>query len=236
MNDYLLLAVGCLGVALCVLVLGQMRVIGNSVYIPLLVSSFIFIGLYSITIYRAWLIPLLNFKENLNRVLFYDYGNGLIGLLPLALAVLLLGKYLLKINYQEQWSGTTCFTSAALQYGSVVGLLLAAIPLLMVASKGQKLTYTIDGYRYMINCATNLYEEILCRGLLLACCVKYWTRIAGVIWTSVVFGLAHGLTGNSIAIASAAGLMAWAVLKAKSLWAGWTSHQVTDMLVDTFLP
>ena len=82
---------------------------------------------------------------------------------------------------------------------------------------------------------TNLYEEIICRGLLLACCVKYWT-IWAVLWTSVVFGLDHGTTEKSVVIAMGAGLMAWAVLKAKSLWAGWTSHRLTDMLVDTFLP
>ncbi|MVM38531.1 CPBP family intramembrane metalloprotease [Spirosoma sp. HMF3257] len=72
--------------------------------------------------------------------------------------------------------------------------------------------------------------------MLLACGVKYWPRLWAVVWTSVVFGLAHGLTEKSVALALGAGLMAWAVLRAKSLWAGWTSHQLTDMVVDTFLP
>ncbi|WP_158552546.1 type II CAAX prenyl endopeptidase Rce1 family protein [Spirosoma telluris] len=66
--------------------------------------------------------------------------------------------------------------------------------------------------------------------------MKYWPRLWAVVWTSVVFGLAHGLTEKSVALALGAGLMAWAVLRAKSLWAGWTSHQLTDMVVDTFLP
>ncbi|NEU70261.1 hypothetical protein GK091_25515 [Spirosoma agri] len=54
----------------------------------------------------------------------------------------------------------------------------------------------------------------------MACCVKYWNRLSAVVWMSVVFGLAHGLTEKSIALALGAGLMAWVVLKAKSLWAG----------------
>ena len=140
------------------------------------------------------------------------------------------------MDYHEQWSGTTTYNLPALKYGIIAGIVLAAIPLLIVASMGQKFSYKVDVYRYGINCVTNLYEEIICRGLLLASCVKYWNRASAVVWTSVVFGLAHGLTEKSIAIALGAGLMAWAVLKAKSLWAGWTSHQLTDMIVDTFLP
>ena len=140
------------------------------------------------------------------------------------------------MDYNEQWSGTTNFNLPSLKYGIIGGITLAVIPLIIVASTGQNFNYKVDFYRYAINCITNLYEEIICRGLLLACCVKYWNRLAAVVWTSVVFGLAHGLNEKSISIALAACLMAWVVLKAKSLWAGWTTHQLTDMIVDTFLP
>jgi membrane protease YdiL (CAAX protease family) len=181
-------------------------------------------------------IQLLSFPDKLNDLLFYDYGNGLLGLLPLSLTMVLIGKYLLNIDYQEQWSGTTTFKLVSLKYGLISGLLLAGVPLLLMATSGHKFTYKVDVYRYSVNGVTNLYEELICRGLLLACCVKYWTKLWAVVWTSVVFGLAHGVSEKGIGIALGAGLMAWAVLKAKSLWAGWTSHQLTDMLVDTFLP
>lgn len=236
MNDYLIVSIGFLLLALLGFVGGRMRLLNDNFYIPFGLSSFIFADLYGIQVTRQLVVPWLGFSDKLNHVLFYDYGNGLLGLLPLALALLLVGKYWLKLDYSAQWSGTTTYTLPSLTYGLIAGILIAAIPLLIVASTGQKLSPKVDLYRYGINCITNLYEEIICRGLLLACCVRYWSRGWAVVWTSVVFGLAHGLTEKSVAIALGAGLMAWAILKAKSLWAGWTSHQLTDMVVDTFLP
>lgn len=236
MNDYLIVSIGFMFLALLGLVGSRMSLVGDKIYMPFCLSSFIFAGLYTTRISRQFVVPLLGLSDQMNRILFYDYGNGLLGLLPLALALLLVGKYRLQIDYSDQWSGTTTYTLSSLTYGLIAGTLLAAIPLLIVASTGQKLSPKIDVYRYGINCITNLYEEIICRGLLLAYCVRYWTRLWAVVWTSAVFGLAHGLTEKSIAIALGAGLLAWAVLKAKSLWAGWTSHQLADVMVDTFLP
>ena len=236
MNAYLAESIAFLSIGLLLFVLGRMRLINDRFYIPLFLSSFIFIGFYGVNVANELVIPLFGFSDKLNKLLFYDYGNGLLGLLPLTLAILFIGKHLLKMDYDEQWSGTTTYNLPSLKYGMIGGLALAAIPLIIVASTGQKFSPKVDVYRYGLNCVTNLYEEIICRGLLLACCVKYWNRLSAVVWTSVVFGLAHGLAEKSIMIALAAGLMAWAVLKAKSLWAGWTSHQLTDMIVDTFLP
>lgn len=236
MNDYLGVSIGCLGLGLLGFVGGRMRGIKANVHIPFLLSSFIFAGFYGLQVTDQFIIPLVGFSHQLTKLLFYDYGNGLLGLLPLALALVLIGKHLLKMDYNQQWSGTTRFTFASLQYGLISGTVLAVVPLLLVVSIGQKFSPRVDLYRYGLNCVTNLYEEIICRGLLLASCVKYWNRLSAVVWTSVVFGLAHGLAEKSVVIALGAGLMAWAVLKAKSLWAGWTSHQLTDVLVDTFLP
>ncbi len=236
MNDYLWVSIACLSIGLFVFGLGRMQLIKDKFYVPLFLSSFIFAGFYGVAVLRELVIPFLGFSDKVNRLLFFDFGNGLLGLLPLVLAMLFIGKYRLKMDYKEQWSGTTAYNLPSLTYGIIAGTVLAAIPLLIVASMGQKFRYQVDVYRYGINCVTNLYEELICRGLLLACCVKYWSRLWAVVWTSAVFGLAHGLTEKSIAIALGASLMAWAVLKAKSLWAGWTSHQLTDTLVDTFLP
>ncbi|GAB4014341.1 CPBP family glutamic-type intramembrane protease [Spirosoma koreense] len=235
MNDYLILAIGFLLLALLGFIGGRIHLLNDNVYIPFGLSSFVFAGLYGIQLTRQWVVSWLGLGDKLNHVLFYDYGNGLLGLFSLALALLLIGKYGLKMDYRDQWSGTTTYTLPSLTYGLIAGMILAAIPLLVVAVRGQPINPKVDIYRYGINGFTNLYEEIICRGLLLACCVRYWTRGWAVVWTSVVFGLAHGLTEKSVAIALGAGLMAWAVLKAKNLWAGWTSHQLTDMVVDTFL-
>ncbi|GAB3885884.1 CPBP family intramembrane glutamic endopeptidase [Spirosoma agri] len=208
MNDYLILTVGCLLLALLGFIGGRTRLLNDKIYIPLALSSFIFAGLYAIQVTRPVVVPLLGFNDKLNHVLFYDYGNGLLGLLPLALALLFIGKYWLKMNYNDQWSGTTRYTFPSLRYRLMAGLILASIPLLIAASTGQIFSSKVDMYSYSINGVTNLYEEIICRGLLLACCVRYWTRLWAVVWTSVVFGLAHGLTEKSLAIALGAGLMA----------------------------
>ena len=236
MDAFLIESFSLLSMGILVFIVGRMRVIKIHLSIPFFLSSFILIGFYGVKVFHEFVIPFLGFTNKSNRVLFYDYGNGLLGLLPLALAILFIGKYLLKIDYNEQWSGTTSYNLPSLKYGIISGIVLATIPLIIVASTGQKFSFKVDLYRYGINCVTNLYEEVICRGLLMACCVKYWNKLFAVVWTSVVFGLAHGLAEKSIMIGLGAGLIAWAVLKAKSLWAGWTSHQLVDMLVDTFLP
>ena len=236
MGENVSIAIALLSVGLLLFVLGRMRLVGDRFYVPLFLSSFIFAGFYAIKIFHDSVVPLLGFSAETNNLLFNDYGIGLLGLLPLALSMLLIGKYLVKMKYTEQWGGTVQFKLPSLLYGTTAGLLIVAIPLLIALSKGYDFNPKVSAYMYGVNCVTNLYEEVIFRGLLLACCVRYWSRIAAVVWTSAVFGLAHGLNEKSILIALGAGLMAWAVLKAKSLWAGWTTHQLADMIVDTFLP
>ena len=236
MDEFLLIAAVFLLIGTVTLALGKMHFVADSTFIPLFLSSFIFAGFYCVKVLSRLLIPLLGFSSKTTSLLFYNYGNGLLGLLPLALLILFVGKYVLKMNYNEQWSGSIRFTLPSLMYGLIAGVLLSAVPLIIAVSTGQKLSHKIDVYRDGLNCITNLYEEIICRGLLLACCIKYWNKLFAVLLTSVVFGFAHGLNEKSITVAMAACLMAWAVLKAKNLWAGWTSHQIIDMIVDTFSP
>ena len=235
MNESLSIAIIFLSAGLLLFVLGKMRIVSDKFCVPLFLSSFIFVGFYCIKVFHESIVPLLGFSAETNNLLFNDYGLGLLGLLPLTLSILFIGKYILKMNYKEQWGGTVKFKLPSLTYGIIAGLLISVVPLAIAALKGYKFDYKIDFYLYGTNCVTNLYEEVIFRGLLLACCVKYWSRIAAVVWTSAVFGLGHGLNEKSILIALGACLMAWAVLKAKSLWAGWTTHQLADMIVDTLL-
>lgn len=131
MNDYLVVSSCLLFGSLHLFVLGRIRVLNDKVYIPVWLSSFIFAGFYGLQVSRPVVIQCLGFRDKTNDLLFYDFGNGLLGLLPLSLAMVLIGKYLLNINYQEQWSGTTRFKLASLKYGLISGLLLAAVPLLL---------------------------------------------------------------------------------------------------------
>ena len=101
---------------------------------------------------------------------------------------------------------------------------------------GEETKLEIDIYRYAINIFSNLYEEILFRGLVLALCLKYWNKTIGIVFTSVLFGLSHGIDEKGIFIIVISVIMGWAVVKAKNLWAGWVSHQTSDMIIDTIFP
>ena len=101
MDEFLLIAVVFLLADIVLFVLGKIHFIGDSIFIPLFLSSFIFAGFYCTKIFSRCLIPLLGFSSKTTGLLFYDYGNGLLGLLPLALAILFVGKYVLRMNYSE---------------------------------------------------------------------------------------------------------------------------------------
>lgn len=228
------MALFCVGIIL--FILGKLAIIRPKIFIPFLISAIIFIALYGITLSRKFLIPTLHLNNKTESILFDDAGSGLLGLLPIVLTLYFIGKYSLKMDINEQWNGTFSFNSQSVKYGLIAGLRISAISLVVLFLMKQKFTFNIDLYSYAINLVTNLYEEIIVRGLLLACCVKYWNRILGVLWSSLVFGLMHGINEKALFIVLTSSLMAWAVLKAKSLWAGWLSHQTADMILDTVMP
>jgi membrane protease YdiL (CAAX protease family) len=236
MNERLTIAFIFFGIGIILFMLGRLNILKTNISSPLFISGVIFFGLYSIKPIYKFLIPFFGFRDKTNSLLFYDGGSGLLGLLPTVLTVLFIGKYILKMNINEQWNGTVKFNEKSIKYGLIAGFLISAITLIIIFLVGQKFNFKLDFYRYGINNVTNLYEEIICRGLLLACCVKYWNKISGIIWTSIIFGLMHGLNEKAIFIVLTSWLMSWAVLKAKSLWAGWISHQTVDMIVDTLVP
>jgi membrane protease YdiL (CAAX protease family) len=49
-----------------------------------------------------------------------------------------------------------------------------------------------------------------------------------MIWTGLVFGSMHGLTWLALGFALVTWIIAWVVLRAGSLWAGWVFHQTID--------
>ena len=86
-----------------------------------------------------------------------------------------------------------------------------------------------------VNAFSNLYEEILARGLLLQVARRAGGNAFAMVWTGLIFGSMHGLTWMALGFAIITWIIAWVVLRAGSLWAGWGFHQAIDMIVDSLV-
>jgi membrane protease YdiL (CAAX protease family) len=161
-------------------------------------------------------------------------GAGAIGALPSALLVLLGGRYLFGMSVRQQWNGRLSFARRDLLYGGGVGVALAGLIIAGVALAGAgRVAWEPDWSSNGVNLFSNLYEEILARGLLLQVARREGGDRFGMFWTGIVFGSMHGLTWLALAFALVTWIIAWVVLRAGSLWAGWVFHQVIDVLVDS---
>jgi hypothetical protein len=56
-----------------------------------------------------------------------------------------------------------------------------------------------------------------------------------MIWTGLVFGSMHGVNWLALGLATVTWVIAWVVLRAGSLWAGWVFPQIIDVLVDSMM-
>jgi hypothetical protein len=145
------------------------------------------------------------------------------------------------MSLREQWGGRLRFSLRDLRYGGSVGLGLCAATLAVVALTGAgRLAWEPNWAGHGVNAFSNLYEEILTRGLLLQLVCREVGRKFALFWTALVFGTMH-ISHTTVSLLFALGvaattwMLAWAVLKARSLWAGWVAHQVVDVVVDSFL-
>jgi membrane protease YdiL (CAAX protease family) len=169
--------------------------------------------------------------------LFTGPGGGVLGLLPSALMVILVGVCVFDVSLRQQWFGNLTFTSRSWVYGGAVGALLAAITLaLALTVRKGSLRWDPHWTVHAVNMFSNLYEEVLVRGLLLFVVHKYFGASAAAVWTGVVFGLLHGPNALGLFIGLTSWTMGLMVIRAESLWAGWFAHQVLDFLVDSLLP
>ncbi len=164
-------------------------------------------------------------------------GQGVLGLLPGAVTIVLLGWWLFRVGLRTQWGGTLALTGSALRFGVLAGLALggAAVVFLLALGFG-RWDPNLDLPRMGVNVVSNLWEEVLARGLLLVVIRRSFGDRTAMIWTSVFFGiLMHGLSPFALFIAATWWILAWAVIRARTLWAGWVGHQVADMLADSLV-
>jgi membrane protease YdiL (CAAX protease family) len=163
-------------------------------------------------------------------------GSGMLGLLPSSIVVLLGGRFLFGMSLREQWNGRLSFAMRDLVYGGAVGVAASVFTLACVAlAEPGRLAWGPNWAGHGVNVFSNLYEEILARSLLLQVARRAGGNWFGMIWTGLVFGSMHGLTWMALGFALITWIIAWVVLKAGSLWAGWVFHQTIDMIVDSYL-
>jgi membrane protease YdiL (CAAX protease family) len=98
---------------------------------------------------------------------------------------------------------------------------------------------------------SNLYEEIVYRGLIFCTCygvaagatpplegpLDRMGLVAAAVGSAAVFGAGHDQApvGLRLAIGVAGIIFAWPFWRTRSLWAPWLAHMVGDVVGDTFL-
>jgi membrane protease YdiL (CAAX protease family) len=168
--------------------------------------------------------------------LFDGPGGGVLRELVPSLVLIAIGIFVFKLSVREQWGGSFAFTRRALGYGALVGVGASVLTIGLAAATGVGSLYFDPPWSaYGVNVFSNLYEEILVRGLLLQVIRRRWSDRAAMIWSSVIFGAMHGFGPKGVFIMLTSWTMAWAVLRARSLWAGWVCHQVSDVIIDSVL-
>jgi membrane protease YdiL (CAAX protease family) len=163
-------------------------------------------------------------------------GSGAFGLLPSAILVLLGGRFLFGMSIRQLWNGRLTFSWRDVQYGGSVAVALSAIVITCSALVGVgRVAWEPNWSSNGVNVFSNLYEEILVRSLLLQVARRDLGNRFALIWTGIIFGTMHGLTWLALSFALATWVIAWVVLRAGSLWAGWIFHQTIDVLVDSMV-
>jgi membrane protease YdiL (CAAX protease family) len=168
--------------------------------------------------------------------LYRGPGGAIGGLFPSAVAVLLGGRYLFGMTLREQWNGRLRPTLRDLIYGGGIALALSAVFLAGLAATGNgRVAWEPDWAGHGANLFSNLYEELLARGLLLQVTCRTGGKWFGILWTALVFGAMHPFGWYALGVALTTWILAWVILRAGSLWAGYILHQGLDFFMDSFL-
>jgi membrane protease YdiL (CAAX protease family) len=163
-------------------------------------------------------------------------GGAICGLLPSVVAVLLGGRYLFGMTLREQWSGRLRPTLRDLIYGGTGALTLSALFLGGAAATGNgRVAWEPNWAGHGANLFSNLYEELLARGVLLQVTRRIGGNWFDILWTALVFGSMHSFGWFAFGVALTTWILAWAILRAGSLWAGYILHQGLDFFMDSLL-
>jgi len=124
--------------------------------------------------------------------------------------------------------------------GLAGGLTVSAVVLGVIAATGAAPLHAprFNGWSALANTISNLWEDIWFSGLVLLALVSATgRRWAGVVATALLFAAIHTqypLAFKALVAVSAA-LMGGVRLWTGSLWTAWIIHQLSDMIIDSFL-
>jgi len=126
----------------------------------------------------------------------------------------------------------------ALRWGLVSGVAISAVTAGIWFFAGPGFQVDIDFWKMGGNLVSNFYEELGYRGLLFGAGLYAFRRfLPASILSALAFGLGHTQYPLVFRLFTAGVGAIWALayLRTKTLLSPWLSHQVSDMLLDTFL-
>src|SRR5262249_61491406 len=130
------------------------------------------------------------------------------------------------MSVREEWKRRLRPSLRDLIYGVAVSAALSAFFLGGAAATGNgRIAWEPDWAGHGANLFSNLYEELLARGLLLQVTRRVGGNWFGIVWTALVFGSMHPFGWFGLGVALTSWILAWAILRAGSLWAGYILHQ-----------
>src|SRR5262249_11364930 len=153
-----------------------------------------------------------------------------------SIVVVLACHYVFRVSVRVQLNGLLRPSIRDLVYGLSAAALLSTVFLIAAAATGNgRVAWEPNWSGHGANLFSNLYEELLARGLLL----QATRRIAGnwfaILWSAVVFGSMHAFGWFALGVALTAWILAWAILRTGSLWSGYILHQGLDFFMDSLL-
>jgi membrane protease YdiL (CAAX protease family) len=202
----------------------------------LAVTAFIYLIYRPLAMPWSFWLSTLPFTPTQQFWMFRGPGGAICGLLPSVVAVLLGGRYLFGVSLREQWNGRLRPGLRDLAYGGAAALAVSAFFLGGMAATGYgRVDWEPNWAGHGANLFSNLYEELLARGLLLQVTRRIGGNWFGIVWTGLVFGSMHPFGWYALGIALTTWIFAWVILRAGSLWAGYILHQGLDFFMDSFL-
>lgn len=202
----------------------------------LLATAFIYLVSKPLAVPYTYWLSTLPLVPTAKYWVYRGPGGATLGLLPTIAAVVVGGRYLFGLSLREQWNGRMHFALRDLVYGAGSAILMCAFLIGGAAVTGDgRVAWEPDWAQNSVNLFSNLYEEILTRGMLLQICRREGGNRFAILWTGLVFGSMHNFGWPILAMAIGGWFLAWVILRAGSLWAGYVAHQVIDVVMDSCL-
>ena len=203
---------------------------------------------------RPWIEDLTGYRAIANRDVAVLVGHWLVWQLPTVILCVAIWVVAARLEFMPPLRGALG-SGGSWRRVLVSGLLATAIVLALTlglsGAFGARYGWHPDGTKMAGDLASNLYEELVFRGLIfsafygaaagstfpLAGRLDRLGLVAGTIGSCLFFGLAHEQYPLPARITVGVGsiLFVWPWVRARSLWAPWIPHMLGDIIGDSVL-